>query len=50
MGKEIYGKIIGVIGTGKIGKAVIQKLSGMNVNILVYDIVTSKEISSLQNV
>lgn len=50
MGKEVYRKTIGIIGTGKIGRAVLQKLSGMGVAILVYDIVLSEEISSLPNV
>lgn len=50
LGKEVYGKTIGVVGTGKIGKAVLKKLSGMDVDIIVFDTVPSKEVSSLPNV
>jgi len=50
MGKEVYGKTIGVIGTGKIGKAVLKKLSGMDVDTIVFDVVPSKEVSNLPNV
>jgi len=50
MGQEVYKKTIGVIGTGKIGKAVIRKLSGLDVNIIAYDIVVDEAVPSLSDV
>lgn len=38
MGFDMHEKTIGVIGTGKIAKILIQLLSGFNVHILAYDI------------
>jgi len=37
MGFDMYGKTVGVIGTGKIGKVLIQILKGFGVTILAYD-------------
>lgn len=37
MGMNLYGKTVGVIGTGKIGQAMIQILKGFRVKILAYD-------------
>ena len=37
-GREMHNLVIGVIGTGKIGQAVIKNLSGFNCKILAYDI------------
>lgn len=34
----VYGKTIGVLGTGAIGKGVIKRAKGFNMNILAYDI------------
>ena len=39
LGQEILGKTMGIIGAGKIGKAVIGKLSCFSVRILVNDII-----------
>ncbi len=50
MGREIYMKTIGVIGTGKIGSAVIQKLQGMGVNILAYDVIKSEQLNEMRNI
>lgn len=50
MGKEIFMKTIGVIGTGKIGSSFIQKLQGMHVNILAYDVIESEELKKIFNV
>ncbi len=36
LGKEISGKKIGVIGTGKIGRAFVKKILGLDVDILLY--------------
>ena len=37
LGFDIHGKIVGVIGTGKIGKVMIDILKGFGANILAYD-------------
>ena len=36
-GLEVWGKTIGVIGTGRIGKGVVQRAAGFNMNILAND-------------
>jgi len=38
IGAEIWGKVLGVIGTGNIGKAVIKRAKGFNMRVLAYDI------------
>ncbi len=43
MGFDLYGKTVGVIGTGKIGKELIKILSGFGMNILAYDIHPDRE-------
>ena len=47
LGQEINRKVIGVLGTGKIGKAVISKLSGLNVKVVAHDLVQDQEVSRL---
>ena len=37
IGFDMYGKTVGVVGTGKIGKTVIGVLSGFGMNVLAYD-------------
>jgi glyoxylate reductase len=37
LGDEVTGKIIGIIGTGRIGLAMIKKCTGLDMNILCYD-------------
>src|SRR4051795_5185916 len=37
LGDEVTGKIIGIVGTGRIGLAMIKKCSGFDMNILCYD-------------
>lgn len=44
IGKELHDCTVGIIGTGKIGKAVIRNLSGFGCRILAYDIKESAEI------
>lgn len=44
IGKELHQCTVGVIGTGKIGKAVIRNLSGFGCRILAHDIKESAEI------
>ena len=50
LGDEITGKTIAVIGTGRIGKAMISKCTGFDMNILCYDPVyqDQKFIASIQ--
>lgn len=50
VGSEVYGKILGVIGGGTIGKAVMERARGFNMNILVYDIKENKELKEKFNV
>jgi len=38
IGAEIWSKVLGVIGTGNIGKAVIKRAKGFNMRVLAYDI------------
>ena len=38
MGTDLHGKTAGIIGTGKIGRAMIQILKGFGMNILAYDL------------
>ncbi|AYO29796.1 MAG: hypothetical protein PWR06_1015 [Thermoanaerobacteraceae bacterium] len=38
MTMEIYGKTLGVVGTGNIGKGVIKRSKGFDMNILAYDV------------
>lgn len=44
MGSTIYGKSIGIIGTGMIGKAVISRALGFNMNVLCYDVVRDPRV------
>ena len=47
-GYELFGKKVGIIGLGKIGYKVAEKLKSFNVNILVYDpYVTDEKIKSI---
>ena len=43
LGFDIHGKIIGVIGTGKIGKVFIQIMKGFGTEVLAYDVYQDKE-------
>lgn len=45
IGFELYGKKLGVIGTGKIGKEVISRAQGFNMSILAYDLFPDQELS-----
>ncbi len=44
LGKELKDLTVGVIGTGRIGKTVIQDLSGFGCRILAYDLYQSDEV------
>lgn len=50
LGQEVLGKTIGIIGTGKIGKAVIKKLGCFSVKIFANDIFKDQEIENLKYV
>ena len=47
LGQNIHGKTVGVIGTGKIGKAFSKIMSGFGCRILAYDPYPSKECEAL---
>lgn len=42
-GIDLYGKTFGVIGTGKIGKRVIEIAKGFGLNVIAYDVYQDKE-------
>ena len=42
-GAELYGKTVGIIGVGKIGRAVAERLSGFGVTLLGFDPVLSED-------
>lgn len=44
-GFDLYGKILGIIGTGKIGENVIRIAKGFNMKILAYDIKKDQELA-----
>lgn len=45
LGFDMYGKMAGVIGTGRIGKALIRILSGFGMNILAFDKYQDKDFA-----
>lgn len=44
MGRDLYGKTAGIIGTGKIGRAMINILQGCGMKILAYDAYPNSEL------
>ncbi len=48
-GIDVYGKTLGIIGVGAIGKEVARRASGFNMEILGYDIKTDPEFARVQN-
>jgi len=44
VGQDVWGKTIGIVGTGRIGAAVAQRAKGMNMKILCYDIIKNEEL------
>ncbi len=50
IGFDIFGKTIGVVGTGSIGKQVCRIANGIGMNVLGYDLYPDKEISEKYNV
>lgn len=49
MGFDLYGKTIGIIGTGKIAKVLIEILQGLGMRILGYDIYPDHDFASKHN-
>jgi len=49
-GEELYGKTLGVIGTGKIGKEVIKLAKAFGMNILAYDAFPDENFAKENNV
>lgn len=49
IGSEVYGKTLGVIGGGVIGKAVIERAMGFDMDVLVYDLYETEEIVKKYN-
>lgn len=45
LGYAIGGKTVGVVGTGKIGIALVKLLSGFGVTVLAYDVVTNIDVA-----
>ncbi|OLY90980.1 D-lactate dehydrogenase [Cnuella takakiae] len=46
MGFDLYGKTVGVIGTGKIGKALCRILLGFGCNVLGFDLFVDRELEA----
>jgi D-3-phosphoglycerate dehydrogenase len=46
MGTEIWGKTLGIIGFGKIGRGVARRASGFNMKVLVYDICSCENLDT----
>jgi glyoxylate reductase len=44
LGYDIYGKVLGIIGLGRIGQAVARRAKGFNMRILYYDVVRREEL------
>lgn len=47
IGFELFGKTLGVIGTGRIGKEVIRRAQGFQMKILAYDLYPDQELSGV---
>jgi D-lactate dehydrogenase len=45
-GFDLYGKTVGVIGTGKIGETFCQIMKGFGCNILAYDVIENKALTT----
>ena len=50
LGFDMYGKTVGVIGTGKIGRTVISVLKGLGMNVLAYDLYPNEEFAQKENI
>ncbi len=47
LGFEIYGKTVGILGTGKIGRAMVSIMKGFGCRVLVYDLVQNPDCAAL---
>lgn len=45
LGFDMYGKTVGVVGTGKIGRAVVMVMKGLGMNVLAYDLYPNEEFA-----
>ncbi|MDK2806087.1 MAG: hypothetical protein PWQ94_1251 [Thermoanaerobacterium sp.] len=50
MGTEIYGKTLGIIGLGRIGKGVAKRAKGFSMKILCYDVYPDQEFAEEYNI
>lgn len=50
VGFDLYGKTVGVIGTGKIGECFVRQMAGFGCKVLCYDKYPNKELESIRNV
>lgn len=46
VGVELYGKTLGILGFGAIGKAVARRAKGFQMNILVYDVFQDEQVAA----
>ncbi len=46
-GFDLYGKTVGIVGTGKIGQCFARIMQGLGCNVLAFDIIANKEMESL---
>lgn len=46
-GFDIYGKTVGVVGTGKIGQCFARIMQGLGCTIIAFDIITNKEMEAI---
>ena len=49
-GKSVWKKTLGIIGLGKIGRQVVKRAQGFNMNILVYDLVKDEKFAQSYNI
>ncbi|MBE6649497.1 MAG: 2-hydroxyacid dehydrogenase [Ruminococcaceae bacterium] len=49
-GFDLFGKTVGVVGTGRIGRVFIDICRGFGMNVLAYDKFPSKELEAMENV
>lgn len=47
MGFDLYGKTVGVVGTGKIGQAFCRIMQGFGCRVLAFDVVANKEMEAI---
>ncbi len=50
MGFDLYGRTLGVIGTGAIGRHAVKIARGFGMNVLAYDLYPSEEFSRIYNI